>query len=139
MIVLAFSSGMVSGDTCLSKQCCQQLPGIQSEVTHMIDEFIKDIQSIQSGCNCNRTRSPSTIGRPLKTITGIDQPLYISITDNSEVFISGYGDGYVHKFDKYGNFKRNFLFLRVNQLEYMQEAIKCMLQASKLTKFMSIQ
>ena len=108
MIVLAFSSGMVSSDTCLSKQCCQQLPGIQSKVTQMMDELIKEIHSIQSECNCNRTQSPSTIRRALKTITGIDQPFYISITDNSEVFISGYGDGYVHKFDKYGNFKKKF-------------------------------
>ena len=108
MIVLAFSSGMVSSDPCLNKQCCQQLPGIQSKLTQMMDELVKEIQTMQSGCDCNRTRSPSTIGSPLKTITGIFKPLYISITDNSEVFISGSGDGYVHKFDKYGNFKKKF-------------------------------
>ena len=61
---------------------------------------------LQSGCDCNRTRSPSTIGSPLKTINGIDRPFYIYITDNGEVFISGWGDGYVYKFDKYGNFQK---------------------------------
>ena len=106
MFVLAFSSGMVSSDTC--KNCCQQLPGIRSKVTQMMDEFIKEIHSMQSGCDCNRTRSPSTIGSPLKTITGIIHPLYIYITDNGDVFISGWGDGYVHKFDKYGNFQKKF-------------------------------
>ena len=30
-------------------------------------------------------------------------------TDNGEAFISGRGDGYVHKFDKYGNFQKKFL------------------------------
>ena len=107
MIVLAFGSGMVSSDTC-KQHCCQQLPGIRSKVTQMMDELIKEIQTIQSGCDCNRTRCPSTIGSPLKTITGIIKPLYISITDNGEVFISGYGDGYVHKFDIYGNFQKKF-------------------------------
>ena len=106
MITLAFDSGMVSSDTC--KHCCQQLPGIRSKVNQMMDEFIKEIQSMQSGCDCNRTRSPSTIGSPLKTITGIIHPHYISISDNGEVFISGWGDGYVHKFDKYGNFQKKF-------------------------------
>ena len=106
MITLAFGSEIVSSDTC--RHCCQQLPGIQSKATQMMDELIKEIQSMQSGCHCNRTRSPSTIGRPLKTITGIIQPFYISITDNGVVFISGWGDGYVHKFDKYGNFQKKF-------------------------------
>ena len=106
IIALAFGSEMVSGDIC--KQCCQQLPGMQSKVTQMMYEFIKEIQSMQSGCECNRTRSPSTIGSPLKTITGIIQPHHIYITNNGEVFISGWGDGYVHKFDKYGNFQKKF-------------------------------
>ena len=108
MIVLMFVSGMVSSDTCLSKHCCQQIPGIQSKVTQMMDELIKEINSMQSGCDCNRTQCPSSIGSPLKTITGITHPLYIYITDNGEVFISGWGDGYVHKFNKYGNFKKKF-------------------------------
>ena len=112
MIVLAFDSGMVSSDTC--KHCCQQLPGIQSKVTQMMDEFIKEIQNMQSGCDCNRTRSPSTIGSPLKTITGIDRPFYIHIADNGEAFISGYGDGHVHKFDKYGNFQKKFAIPKDN-------------------------
>ena len=107
MIVLAFGSGMVSSDTC-KQHCCQQLPGIRSKVTQMMDELVKEIQTMQSGCDCNRTRCPSTIGSPWKTITGIIQPLYISITDNGEVFISGWGDGYVHKFDIYGNFQKKF-------------------------------
>ena len=106
MIMLTFGSGIVSSDTC--KNCCQQLPGIQSKASQMMDELIKEIQSMQSGCDCNRTRSPSTIGGPLKTITGINGPFYIHITDNSEAFISGWGDGYVHKFDKYGNFQNKF-------------------------------
>ena len=108
MITLAFGSGIVSSDTCLNKHCCQQLPGIQSKVTQMMDELIKEIHSMQSGCDCNRTRCPSTIGSPLKVITGIDRPFYIYITDNGEVFISGYRDGYVYKFDKYGNFQKKF-------------------------------
>ena len=87
----------------------------------------------------NRTRSLFSIGSPLKTITGIVQPLYISITDNSEAFISGYGDGYVHKLINMAISKRNFLFQRVNQLEYMQETIECMLQISMLAKFTNIQ
>ena len=70
----------------------------------MLDELIKEIQSMQSGCDCNRTRCPSTIGCPLKTITDI----YTCITDNGEIFISGWGDGYVHKFDIYGNFQKKF-------------------------------
>ena len=119
MIALGFGSEIVSSDACLSKHCCQQLPGIRSKVNQIMDELITEIQSIQSGCDCNRTRSPSTIGSPLKTINGIDRPFYIYITDNSEVFISGWGDGYVNKFDKYGNFQKNLLFLRVVQLEYM--------------------
>ena len=106
--MLAFSNGMVSTDTCFCKHCCQELPGIRSKVTQMMDELIKEIHSMQSGCDCNRTRSPSTIGSPWKTITGIIRPFYISITDNGEVFISGWGDGYVHKFDKYGNFQKKF-------------------------------
>ena len=108
MIALGFGSEIVSSDKCLSKHCCQQLPGIRSKVTQMMDELIKDIQSIQSGCECNRTRSPSTIGRPLKTIDEIDRPFYISITDNGEVFISGWRKGDVYKFDKYGNLKKKF-------------------------------
>ena len=108
IITLAFGSEMVSSGTCERKHFCQHIPGIKSKVTQMMDELIKEIQSMQSGCDCNRTRSPFSIGSPLKTITGIVQPLYISITDNSEAFISGYGDGYVHKFDKYGNFKKKF-------------------------------
>ena len=107
MIVLAFGSGMVSSDTC-KQHCCQQIPGIRSKVTQVMDELIKEIQTMQSGCDCNRTRSPSTIGSPWKTITGIIRPFYISITDNGEVFISGWGDGYVHKFDIYGNFQKKF-------------------------------
>ena len=106
MIMLAFGSEIVSSDT--SKNCCQQLPGIRSKVTQMMDELIKEIHSMQSGCVCNRTRSPSTIGGPLKTITGINGPFYIHITDNGEAFISGWRDGYVHKFDKYGNFQKKF-------------------------------
>ena len=106
MITLAFGSEIVSSDTC--NYCCQQLPGIQSKATQMMDELIKEIQSMQSGCDCNRTQSPSTIGGPLKMITEIDRPFYIHITDNGEVFISGWGDGYVHKFDKYGNFQKKF-------------------------------
>ena len=47
-------------------------------------------------------------------ITGIIQPHYISITDNGEVFISGWGDGYVHKFDKYGNFQKKFAIPKDN-------------------------
>ena len=43
MITLAFGSGMVSSDTCLSKHCCQHLPGIQSKVTEMMGELIKEI------------------------------------------------------------------------------------------------
>ena len=39
MITLAFGSGIVSSDTCLSKHCCQQLPGIQSKVAHYIKHF----------------------------------------------------------------------------------------------------
>ena len=105
MIMLAFGSGMISSDTC--KHCCQQLPGIRSKATQMMDDLIKEIQSMQSGCDCNRTQSPSTIGGPLKTITGINRPFYIHITDNGEVFISGWGDGYVHKFD-FQNFQKKF-------------------------------
>ena len=78
MITLAFGSGMVSSDTCLSKHCCQQLPRIQSKVTEMMGELIKEIHSTQSGCDCNRTQSSSTIGSPLKTITGIIHPSSMS-------------------------------------------------------------
>ena len=106
MIALVCGSKIMFSDTC--KHCCQQLPGIRSKVNQIMDELITEIQTMQSGCDCNRTRSPSTIGRPLKTINGIDRPFYISITDNGEVFISGWGDGYVHKFDKYGNFQKKF-------------------------------
>ena len=106
IIALVFGSEIVSSETC--KHCCQQLPGIRSKVTQMMDELIKEIQSMQSGCECNRTRSPSTIESPWKIITGIIHPHHIYITDNGEVFISGWGDGYVHKFDKYGNFQKKF-------------------------------
>ena len=112
IIALVFGSEMVSSDIC--KHCCQQLPGIRSKVTQMMDELIKDIQSIQSGCDCNRTRSPSTIRSPLKTINEIDGPFYISITDNGEVFISGWRKGYVYKFDKYGNLKKKFAIPKGN-------------------------
>ena len=60
MIALAFGSVIMSSHTC--KYCWQQLPGIQSKVTQMMDELIKEIHGMQSGCDCNRTRSPFTIG-----------------------------------------------------------------------------
>ena len=45
MIILAFDSGMVFSETCLSKHCCQQIPSVQSKVTQMMDELIKEIHS----------------------------------------------------------------------------------------------
>ena len=54
------------------------------------------------------TRDPATIGDSKKTITGISAPLYIYITHNGKVFITGWGDGHVHIFDKDGNFQKKF-------------------------------
>ena len=87
MLRFNFGSEMVSSDTCLSKHCCQQLPGIQSKVTQMMDELIKQIHSMQSGYDRNCTQSPSTTGSPLKMIIEIIHSFYIYITDNRDVFI----------------------------------------------------
>ena len=43
MTILAFDSGIVFSETCLRKHCCQQIPGVQSKVTRMMDELIKEI------------------------------------------------------------------------------------------------
>ena len=54
------------------------------------------------------TRDPASIGDSKKTITGISAPVNIYITDDGKVFITGWGDGHVHIFDKDGNFQKKF-------------------------------
>ena len=70
-----------------------------------------DIKQPGSGTdnkNGTRTRDTATIGDSKKTITGINGPLYIYITDDEKVFITGNQDGHVHIFDKDGNFQKKF-------------------------------
>ena len=56
--------------------------------------------------NVPPTQDPATIGDSKKTITGISLPLYIYITNDGKVFITAWGDGHLHIFDKDGNFQK---------------------------------
>ena len=105
LIALAFGGGVYMR---------LQLFSLIKSLAEKIDELIKEVKNLsRSGGgtgdkNVTRTRDPASIGDSKKTITGINGPLYIHITDDEKVFITGNQDGYVHIFDKDGNFQKKF-------------------------------
>ena len=116
IVLLIGSNGMVSAipsdlSTCSKEDCCQQVLFQVQCLTQKIDELTNHIKNKTAASFCTRntscTRDPFTIGCPKKIIV-VPQPKSIHITDDGEVFISGYGDGYIHKFDKNGNFLKTF-------------------------------
>ena len=114
---------LVSGGVYMSLQ----LFSLIKSLAEKIDELMKEVKNIsksgggtdntkQPGGDTDdknvppppRTRDPASIGDPKKTITGITTPSYIYITNDGKVFITGWGDGHVHIFDKDGNFQKKF-------------------------------
>lgn len=101
-------------DTCSYEDSCQQVLSQIKCLGRRIDELTKEIQNITNSIqvghtdkNHSCTRDPSTFGCPKKLIT-LSHPKHIHITKSGEVYISGWGDGYVHMFDKNGNFQKKF-------------------------------
>ena len=62
----------------------------------------------QPGGGTGDTKQPGGSVDPKKTITDISAPFNIYITNDGKVFITGWGDGHVHIFDKDGNFQKKF-------------------------------
>ena len=52
------------------------------------------------------SKYPTSIEDSKKTIKDISEPVNIYITDDGKVFITAWGDGHVHIFDKDGNFQK---------------------------------
>ena len=114
---------LVSGGVYMSLQ----LFSLIKSLAEKIDELTKEVKNIsKSGGGTDNTKQPegdtddknvpppphsrdlASIGDPKKTITGITTPLHIYITNDGKVFITGWGDGHVHIFDKDGNFQKKF-------------------------------
>ena len=101
-----------------------QLLSLIKSLAEKIDELMKEVKNIsKSGGgtddtkqpgggtddkNVTHTRDPASIGDSKKTITGISAPVNIYITDDGKVFITGWGYGHVHIFDKDGSFQKKF-------------------------------
>ena len=104
-----------------------QLFSLIKSLAEKIDELIKEVKNLSrsgGGTGATKqpgggtgdknvpppphTRDPASIGDSKKTITGISAPINIYITDDGKVFITGWGDGHVHIFDKDGNFQKKF-------------------------------
>ena len=111
--VLGFTT-TVCDDTCSYEDSCRQVLSQIKCLGRKIDELTKEIQnitnSIQVGGTNGCTHDPSMFGCPKKLIT-ISHPKHIHITKDGKVYISGSGDGYVHMFDKNGNFQKKFAVL----------------------------
>ena len=116
IILLIGGNGMVSAmvsdlSTCSKEDCCQEVLFQVKCLTQKINELTNQIKNKTGTSFCTRntscTRDPFTIGCPKKIII-VPQPKSIYITDDGKVFVSGYGDGYIHKFDKNGDFQKKF-------------------------------
>ena len=99
-----------------------QLLSLIKSLAEKIDEIMKEVKNIsRSGGSTDDTKQPgggtddkkypppkypSSVGDSKKTITGISLPLYIYITNDGKVFITAWGDGHLHIFDKDGNFQK---------------------------------
>ena len=101
-------------DTCSYEDSCRQVLSHIKCLGRRIDELTMEIQNITNSIqvgdtnrNHSCTRDPSTFGCPKKIIT-MSYPKHIHITKDGMVYISGWGDGYVHMFDTNGNFQKKF-------------------------------
>ena len=70
---------------------------------------VPEIKEVYKTDCIDNKRDPSTvIATPKKTIDIINRPHYILFTKNNDVFITGYGDGHVYRYDLAGNFQDKF-------------------------------
>ena len=75
--------------------------------------FLTALESITCTCTGGGNghcivRDPATIGSPKKVITGIRGPHNVLITPSNDVFIPGYFDKFLYRYDIQGNFKKKY-------------------------------
>ena len=88
---------------CSNSIILQRLEAIESK----LDDVLQDRCAIETDCIEN-TREASTVTTPKKVITGIHGAHYVLFTKSNDVFITGFFDGQVYRYDLAGNFKDKF-------------------------------
>ena len=67
------------------------------------------IQCSYFSLNIVQQRDYTKQNQPVKTITGINHPMYIAFSDNGDMFVTSGGDNCIHVYDKDGN-KKNTIW-----------------------------
>ena len=94
---------------CMGTAVVQKLEVIDSKLDKLLNMFQDSCDTDGDKSDCiDVKREASTVGAIKKTITGIDRPHYVLFTKSNDVFITGFGDGHVYRYDLAGNFKDKF-------------------------------